>query len=522
MRHLIALLVLLFFHQLPAQTLTDFTSGSLDMGDLGIDRIIDFAHAGDSYFFVVNADLNTTEFHTSIIQTDEDFNILKRVDNLEGVLKFLHFDGDNGYCLLGRNHKINDENSYEILSMDLSTFQVSLTDFLINEPNTEIINWVHKQIRDSTILAVGHLLDYNNGYAEYMDQYIMELTLDGKITDLKSLGLTSEETGSIKDFIYLPTLEAYLLAPHGPADYFILLDKDYEIKQLIPNEVTFISKHNSNSEAYQWPTEVSLLHAAEDTVHCLGGMFFQEHCYMVHIKLPIYEDSIGGVVNYQVDGLFEKSVATTRFNGPFVNWKTVNGTFDSRKNAYITLGSVAQIYSPTVMDTSSIYIAKTNLKDYNYQANEWFIEFPDDADSLVNNSDILIWGTSVDAKDNLIIYGEYRKEEFKINYPPTGNYGSRNFYLKIDPNGIVTASSGPIPKEMLVIYPNPTDGPLTVKSEEGEYSRYRVYDVQGQLLKEDNMLNDKFNIRDLYPGTYFIHFLNQEGKVIGSSKVVKY
>src|SRR5699024_5366411 len=115
------------------------------------DRIIDFAHAGDSYFFVVNADLNTTEFHTSIIQTDEDFNILKRVDNLEGVLKFLHFDGDNGYCLLGRNHKINDENSYEILSMDLSTFQVSLTDFLINEPNTEIINWVHKQIRDSTI-----------------------------------------------------------------------------------------------------------------------------------------------------------------------------------------------------------------------------------------------------------------------------------------------------------------------------------------------------------------------------------
>ncbi len=366
MRYLGALLFLLFFHQLSAQTLEDFASGTLEMGDLGIEQIIDFVYDEDSYYFAINdfEFLNTQRNYTSIIQTDENFNILKRIDGLNGILKFLHFDGDSGYCLLGGNVKTEVENQYEILYMDLKTFEVSLMDSLINDSNTEIINWVRKEISNSTILAVGHLLFTTDDYSGYIDQYVMELTKDGKIKEFKSLGLKSEETGNILDFIYLPTLEAYLLAPSRSSDYFILLGKDYEIQQLIPNQVNFISKDNPKSEAVRWPTEVSLLHATEDTIHCLGGMVFAEHCYMVHVKLPLYDDSVGNVVNYQVDGLFEKSIATTQFDGPYLNWKTVHASSDSKNNTYIILSSAAKFYFPTIMDTSTIYIAKTNLDEW--------------------------------------------------------------------------------------------------------------------------------------------------------------
>src|SRR5699024_4765723 len=115
-------------------------------------------------------------------------------------------------------------------------------------------------------------------------------------------------------------------------------------------------------------------------------------------------------------------------------------------------------------------IFKSDIDNYRLEENEWYIKYH-------NGGNFKVWNPGVDRHGNFIITGYYWHEEFFNK--------TRNFYLKVNSDGTITSSEGSILPGLMVVYPNPTSGPLNVKAEPGDYTEYLVYDMQGQLLKRE-------------------------------------
>ncbi len=77
----------------------------------------------------------------------------------------------------------------------------------------------------------------------------------------------------------------------------------------------------------------------------------------------------------------------------------------------------------------------------------------------------------------------------------------------------------------LIIFPNPTTDNLTLKI--GDYNNeklsYQLYDMQGKLLKNDEIKAEQVQIemQDFARATYFINVVNKNNKKIESFKIIK-
>lgn len=70
-----------------------------------------------------------------------------------------------------------------------------------------------------------------------------------------------------------------------------------------------------------------------------------------------------------------------------------------------------------------------------------------------------------------------------------------------------------------VVYPNPTNGELHVVANDNRPSTVRIFTMQGALVKEVVMENNKIDVSDLNQGMYFIQMVQKES--IGYSQFIK-
>ena len=75
-----------------------------------------------------------------------------------------------------------------------------------------------------------------------------------------------------------------------------------------------------------------------------------------------------------------------------------------------------------------------------------------------------------------------------------------------------------LPKEGWRVYPNPAKATLFFEGV-SEMSQVMVYNVLGQLVLTDNVVNNSIDIGQLFKGIYIIRFVN--GKKIEGLRFVK-
>jgi hypothetical protein len=77
----------------------------------------------------------------------------------------------------------------------------------------------------------------------------------------------------------------------------------------------------------------------------------------------------------------------------------------------------------------------------------------------------------------------------------------------------------------LIAFPNPTIENLTlqISNFNNEKLFYQLYDIQGKLLKSEQIITEQteINTSSLTSATYFINIVNQENKKIQSFKIIK-
>lgn len=447
------------------------------------------------YFCIYHFDWNSETECISIIKTDMNFNVLARHDSikisntLQGASRFININNDAGYILMAGRQFKKDKFLFNIFKLNLQTLEVQRTDSIrLLTSELDIATTYFKQINDTTIVAFGAI---ENSKTLYINQYVfLAVSTSGKIKNYKELGLGATV---IFGFEYLEKPELYFVNA-SRQDYYVF-DKNLNLVQRVEDEYYAAGIKLLNARI-----KSRFMEAREGYIHCIGRVVFWSKQYSItHLRFPILGDSIGEAD--QVDPLCETDA---KFNPEFVI-----PAVDNNGNVLIVLDDQFSFPRQYAIDTTTLYILKTNYKDYKYRENEWFIVFND------NKSEISIGTAEADNNGDFIIAGCYWQQEF---------YGTtRNFYLKVQSDGTITATKGPVPENIMVVYPNPTYGPLFLKGDENKVSMYSVYNIQGQLLMEAEMTgNGSFEIDEMSAGTYFLIFKDRNGKICGKSRVVKY
>lgn len=83
-----------------------------------------------------------------------------------------------------------------------------------------------------------------------------------------------------------------------------------------------------------------------------------------------------------------------------------------------------------------------------------------------------------------------------------------------DSNVVLGTSESKVSKKEVSIYPNPTNGPLSIKSENN--SEVKIYSIDGKMLKTVQVQkgSNEINISELPKGTYFVKTSTESTKVI--------
>jgi hypothetical protein len=83
-------------------------------------------------------------------------------------------------------------------------------------------------------------------------------------------------------------------------------------------------------------------------------------------------------------------------------------------------------------------------------------------------------------------------------------------------------------KEGLYVYPNPTESTVTIgiKDVEGSISRIQIIDINGSILKADNVPNSspsiKVDVSDLPSGLYLVRFMATTGNKTLPLSIIKH
>lgn len=77
-------------------------------------------------------------------------------------------------------------------------------------------------------------------------------------------------------------------------------------------------------------------------------------------------------------------------------------------------------------------------------------------------------------------------------------------------------------KQNLTIYPNPADRAIFLNSKEDKIKSYELYDMNGKLIKKENVGAAKYeiNVSNITKGTYLLN-VNLENKIVGQKIIIK-
>ena len=68
-----------------------------------------------------------------------------------------------------------------------------------------------------------------------------------------------------------------------------------------------------------------------------------------------------------------------------------------------------------------------------------------------------------------------------------------------------------VSKSSLLLYPNPANSSLFVKGISNVKSFYQIIGLQGQMIAQGNLIDNRVDISGLKPGTYTLELINNEG-----------
>ncbi len=118
--------------------------------------------------------------------------------------------------------------------------------------------------------------------------------------------------------------------------------------------------------------------------------------------------------------------------------------------------------------------------------------------------------------ETLLLSGLQPDEEYLIRIYDYGEELPENPYFKIAVTHGTLSVESPF-ENNFILFPNPADNILKIKSLSDEISRYEIYSMNGTLLKQadeiDN-LEKAIDISSLSQGIYFISVQNNKGEII--------
>lgn len=491
------IILLVFCQSMTAQVDDPTILGSIPYNNTEWTYNTDIDCVGSFYFFTTyHYDEQTDLRYYSLVKTDMELSEIARVDtievnnNIQQIVKIIYANEIKGYALMTGAEYGNDKSSYYILKLDLETLEIEVVDS-IQMLSTHTLEFRYfKQLYDSTLVSLGANISIYN-YSPYDNVYI-ELSTTGEIVQYTELDI-GRPTDAI-GFEYIEESELFFLMPDAGSDDFLVFDKELNLKQRLENDIDF---EYDGMPWSGWRIKSRFCDGRENYVHCIGYMSFAREHVVSHIRFPIIGDSIGEFD--QLDPLFERDI---QFSGEFLIHAV-----DDDGNVLLVLDDQHSFRNDPI-DTTTLYVMKTNYEDYGYTENEWFISYR-------GSSEFSVWAADVDKNGDFIMVGGYWRQEF---------YGdTHNFYMKVQSDGTITSTKGPIPEEIMVVYPNPTRGEVHIKEGGKNLIQYVVYDSRGRKVKTAAFQGlRQFNISNLSSGTYFIHFIDREGKTVKRSKVVKY
>lgn len=500
MRYLL-IVFLLICQNLSAQVDSSDIFGNFPYSDsIDYSYVHDIQCIGDYYYFMVlyiykKDEISVKTQYPSIIKTDMNFNVIERLDTVKvnnviqrDIDDIIYIDEKEGYALLTGHQYKENKTLYNVFKLDLQTLEVQKTDS-IELPSNELLGiFTYKQVNDTTLASFGQLQPVE---IAINDNYIFTaVSTSGKVMRFQELDLLFREK-SILGFEYLEKSGLYFL--NIPSEDYYVYDMNLNLIQQVDAELHALGGLSNVTLSSRF------IEAENGYIHCIGRIpAFGRQYSLTHLRLPIIGDSIGEID--QADPLLEgNNVLAPEYAIPAV---------DEEGNVLVVLDDQFSFPGQDAIDTTTLYILKTNLEDYGYRSNEWFISYR-------NDTEMSVWAADADKNGDFIIAGAYYSEEF---------YGeTRNFYLKVQSDGTITSTKGPVPDDIMVVYPNPTYGSVFLKSDDQSVHSYSVYSVQGRLIKQDEIISrGKFEMNEMGAGTYFLIFKDRNGEVVGKSKVVKY
>jgi len=84
-------------------------------------------------------------------------------------------------------------------------------------------------------------------------------------------------------------------------------------------------------------------------------------------------------------------------------------------------------------------------------------------------------------------------------------------------DGTLAIEETTLPKEKLILFPNPTDSQLTINSD--KIFKVEVYDLQGRKMLETNSTSIDFT--ELKTGIYLVNLFDDRNKIVSTYKVIK-
>lgn len=488
------LLVVLFFSMsyIKAQEVADtFNFGELIVDNSFYNETYQVESIHDSYIFLnIQWDNNLQADRFSLIITDLDFNVTNKIDTIAALKEYGSIainvinDSENN-IVLSKTEYINGTHVYTTYLLDLSSMELSPVDSLIMLSGEELSYiFPFHAVHNDSYKKFGIIKEMHS--ARVLANCYIEISTDGRI-NFRHINL-KDPIKKPRHHIYIDNLESYFITDN--VNDFVVLDDVFRFQYKIPGEIIY---QRGDTTSYQTLYTCSC-RFQDDKIHVFGRPFYStSHYAFLHASLPIINEKI-----QQADE-----------NHPLFDVKNFNGITESTLCSQDSKGNIIAVTDDNINiggsnSIDNLYIQKVNSS----YKNEWFIGFN-------NGSIFLIKDLVVDKNDDVVIVGKYGRSDFTPEV--------HNFYLKVNTDGLVTATQGILPSGMFVLYPNPTSDNVTINGPAENISNYSVYDIQGKKVNSLSYSEDnKINLEGLGAGTYFIHFSNKNGEIINSSKVIKY
>ena len=128
---------------------------------------------------------------------------------------------------------------------------------------------------------------------------------------------------------------------------------------------------------------------------------------------------------------------------------------------------------------------------------------------VLHPDSVLNFGILVNATD--LSPGEYYAELVLEWYNPSRETGYIPISLVVGPTGTGPAAIAPEEKGLL-LFPNPTDGKLTVRTNEHKPFDLMLMTVDGHMLRQVRVLDPEveMDVSDLHPGLYLVIMRGEE------------